>query len=86
MGVSTTTNVKAGEEIFTYYGYPRKLPMPLDFPWYWELKKKIEDEETTDKKTQIAKARCKHLIPQKNLKTLYVKCIYSIKVLSLALR
>ena len=49
MGVSTTTNVKAGEEIFTYYGYPRKLPMPLDFPWYWELKKKIEDEETTDK-------------------------------------
>ena len=51
MGVSTTTNVKAGEEIFTYYGYPRKLPMPLDFPWYWEQKKKIEDEETTDKKT-----------------------------------
>lgn len=49
MGVSTTTNVKAGEEIFTNYGYPRKLPMPEDFPWYWELKKKIEDEEITDK-------------------------------------
>ena len=49
MGVSTTTNVKAGEEIFTYYGYPRKLPMPEDFPWYWELKKKIDDEEITDK-------------------------------------
>ena len=49
MGVSTTTNVKAGEEIFTNYGYPRKLPMPEDFPWYWELKKKIEDEEISDK-------------------------------------
>ena len=49
MGVSTTTNVKAGEEIFTNYGYPRKLPMPEDFPWYWELKKKIENEEITDK-------------------------------------
>ena len=50
MGVSTTTNVKAGEEIFTNYGYPRKLPMPEDFPWYWDMKKQIEDAENLEAK------------------------------------
>ena len=49
MGVSTTTNVKASAEILTHYKYPRKLPMPEDFPWYWEQKKKIEDEDISDK-------------------------------------
>ena len=44
MGVVSTKHIKAGEELFTYYGYkPRK--MPEDFPWYWELKRKVEEEE-----------------------------------------
>ena len=44
MGVVTTRHVKAGEELFTYYGY-RPASMPSDFPWYWELKKRVEQEE-----------------------------------------
>ena len=44
MGVVSTKHIKAGEELLTYYGYkPRK--MPEDFPWYLELKRKVEEEE-----------------------------------------
>lgn len=43
MGVISTTHIKAGEEIFTYYGYGPGTDE--DFPWYWELKQKVEDEE-----------------------------------------
>ena len=43
MGVVTTAPVKAGEELFTYYGYGRNA-MPEDFPWYWDLKKRTEEE------------------------------------------
>ena len=44
MGVVTSTHVKSGEELFTYYGYPR-LNMPYDYPWYWELKRKVQEED-----------------------------------------
>ena len=37
--------IKAGEEIFTYYGYRKDLAPPNDFPWYWDLLKKTEEEE-----------------------------------------
>ena len=47
MGVVTTAPVKAGEELFTYYGYGR-FPMPEDFPWYWDMKKQIEDAENLE--------------------------------------
>ena len=50
MGVVTTAPVKAGEELFTYYGYGR-FPMPEDFPWYWDMKKQIEDAENLEAKT-----------------------------------
>ena len=40
MGVVTTTDVEAGEELFTYYGYSDGLAFPEDFPWYWEMEKK----------------------------------------------
>ena len=39
MGVVTTTDVEAGEELFTYYGYSDGLAFPEDFPWYWEMEK-----------------------------------------------
>ena len=40
MGVVTTMDVEAGEELFTYYGYSDGLAFPEDFPWYWEMEKK----------------------------------------------
>ena len=49
MGVFTTTHVKAGDEIFTHYGYGGKSNMPDDFPWYWELKSKIDKKEKSKK-------------------------------------
>ena len=50
MGVFTTTHVKAGDEIFTYYGYGGKSNMPEDFPWYWELKSQIDKKEKSKKR------------------------------------
>ena len=44
MGVVTTRHIKSGEELFTYYGYSKRN-MPYDFPWYWELKRKVEEED-----------------------------------------
>ena len=41
-GVRLTKNVKAGEEIFTFYGYEHGYAIPSDFPWYWELKRQVE--------------------------------------------
>ena len=47
MGVVSTKTIKAGEELFTYYGY-KKGRMPSDFPWYWKLKRKVEKEEALE--------------------------------------
>lgn len=41
--------IKAGDEIFTYYGYT-KHPFPLDFPWYW---KQYEDLKRRDPKEEL---------------------------------
>ena len=35
--IVTTKEVKAGEELFLYYGYKENL-FPLDFPWYFQQK------------------------------------------------
>ena len=45
MGVVSTKYIKAGEELFTYYGYREHRRMPSDYPWYWELKRKVDEEE-----------------------------------------
>ena len=37
--------IKAGEELLIYYGYRLGRKMPSDYPWYWELKRKVEEEE-----------------------------------------
>ena len=43
--VQLTKNVNAGEELFAYYTYKENNDLPNDFPWYWELKKVLEQEE-----------------------------------------
>ena len=45
-----TKPVKAGEELFTYYGYGSGFDIPADFPWYWELKRQVEKEERLEAK------------------------------------
>ena len=55
LGVVTTTHVKAGEELFTYYGYDDGGAMPEDYPWYWELKRQIENEQNCQQRTQTLK-------------------------------
>ena len=47
-------NLKAGDELLADYGYGNKdgiqQEFPDDFPWYWELKRKLEKEENVKKK------------------------------------
>ena len=38
-----------GDEILLYYGYTPAL-FPSDFPWYHELKGKIDEEDKKSKK------------------------------------
>ena len=49
MGIVTTTDVEAGDELFTYYGYSAGLAIPEDFPWYWEMKLALEHGERINK-------------------------------------
>ena len=60
--VTTKYDIKAGQELFTYYGYG-VYPPPNDFPWYWELKMKIEKQERLD--AQKMKAQQAKNKPQK---------------------
>ena len=39
--VSTKIDLKVGQELFTYYGLPKRS-FPEDFPWYWEMKSNLE--------------------------------------------
>ena len=46
--VTPLRDIKAGEELFTFYGYgwPEGGPdFPEDFPWYWEAKNSVDREE-----------------------------------------
>ena len=42
--VTPNRDIKAGEEIFTFYGY-KGSDFPEDFLWYWEAKRLINREE-----------------------------------------
>ena len=55
MCVESERPIKAGEELFTYYGYGETDP-PNDFPWYFELKRKVEKEEAEERKRKEAEA------------------------------
>ena len=39
-----TRDIFAGEELYAYYTYEEK-PFPLDFPWYFDLKRRIKKEQ-----------------------------------------
>ena len=55
MGVIPTNAVKAGEELFTHYGYEHQyFEVPNDFPWYWELKRNMEKEARLERKFNTA--------------------------------
>ena len=49
MGVVTTKHIKAGEELFTYYRLYKTDIIPYDYPWYWKLKEKTEEEQAENK-------------------------------------
>ena len=44
IGIRTTKPIKAGEEIFSHYGY-KKNDFPADAPWYHEAQKKYLDQK-----------------------------------------
>ena len=46
------TPLKAGDELFTFYGYGPSAPFPSDFPWYWETKTSIEKQERLEREEQ----------------------------------
>ena len=44
--VVSQVELKAGSEVFTHYGYSEeKRKFPSDFPWYWEAKEALDQEE-----------------------------------------
>ena len=43
--VTATKDLKAGDELFTFYGYKPDGSFPEDFPWYWETKMAIDKED-----------------------------------------
>ena len=74
MCVESIRPIKAGEEIFTHYGY-RKGIAPDDFLWYHEAQEKLEEEErqqeeretsvTEDKKRKNKKKKSNKLSAMK---------------------
>ena len=54
-------NLKAGDELLADYGYGNKdgiqQEFPDDFPWYWELKRQLENEENVKKKKLKKKSK-----------------------------
>ena len=53
--------LKAGEEIFTNYGYKKPLPFPYDQPWYWATKAQV-DKDIEDDKKRNAKSKAIHFV------------------------
>ena len=43
--VTTSKPLKAGDELFTFYGYGKHATFPADFLWYWETKAAIDRQE-----------------------------------------
>ncbi len=48
--VATRIPIKAGQEVFTFYGYNKSdLTFPEDFPWYFETLREIGRDERLKK-------------------------------------
>ena len=56
--VTPTRDIKAGEELFTYYGY-KGSEFPADFLWYHEAEKLLEREERLAKEAEAKAAKKK---------------------------
>ena len=56
--VTAMRDLKAGEELFTYYGYG-KNDFPSDFLWYHEAKLAIDREERMEKEKEKSELKTK---------------------------
>ena len=63
--VTVLRDMKAGEELFTNYGYG-KSDFPADFLWYWETKLALEREERLEAELQEKKKKKKKSSKKKN--------------------
>jgi hypothetical protein len=63
-----TTPAKAGEELFTFYGYKPSSSFPSDFLWYWETKRDVDRQERLEKEEQ-ARLEKEKRIKQAELET-----------------
>ena len=70
--VTPTRDIKAGEELFTYYGYGIG-EFPSDFPWYFETKLAIEREERLENEKKAKQAIMKEKAPPKEKSTKITK-------------
>jgi hypothetical protein len=61
--VTTEVPLKAGDELFTFYGYG-PAAFPSDFLWYWETKAAIDREDRLQKEAK-EKAERKQKKPKK---------------------
>ena len=61
--VTLLEDAKAGQEVFTYYGYS-KGAFPHDFPWYFDAKKQIDE----DIRQRESKAKVKVISSSKSQK------------------
>ena len=58
LSVYATVPIKAGQEIFTYYGYKKK-DRTEDSDWYFEQLELIEREQMKEKETEEKKEKVK---------------------------
>ena len=58
LSVYTTVPIKAGQEIFTYYGYKKK-DRTEDSDWYFEQLEQIEREQMKEKEKEEKKEKVK---------------------------
>ena len=56
-GVYASKDIKAGDELFGYYGYGHGQNIPHDYPWYWEAKRELEKDERMKSKPNKAYQR-----------------------------
>ncbi|XP_071749478.1 uncharacterized protein [Lepeophtheirus salmonis] len=49
-------SIKKGEQLFVDYGYSSPGAFPADFPWFWELKNKVDQEIKEKEKLEQSKA------------------------------
>ena len=65
-GVVANRDLKAGEELFGYYGYTTSK-FPDDFPWYYDLKAKVEKEKRLKQaKEKMMKKKKKQTVKKKS--------------------